>query len=362
MAHGGDIYDKKIEYDLSVNLNPNPCPAEIVSALEAAVKEVGRYPDILQRDFRRSVADSENKLLGGDYLTAENILGGNGASEHIFAIIRMINPREVLIPIPGFYGYRHSLNAVSGVNIREYQLKEENGFELPEDFANEITETTDLVILANPNNPTGRAISPKVLDHILEKCQKTGTYVLIDECFLHLTTGAESAAAHISEMPGLFIVNAYTKLFSIPGVRIGYAMSAPENIEKLRAFLPEWNMSIFALKAGCTCAEYIRETDYVKESILRTTDRRQELTALLEKQKIKVYPSDTCYVLLRAEDDLYNRFLDKKILIRDCSDFAGLSNGYFRIAVCSCFQRLREGLLDEPCDLFQGPLPHTFLP
>jgi histidinol-phosphate/aromatic aminotransferase/cobyric acid decarboxylase-like protein len=245
----------------------------------------------------------------------------------------MIEPKEVLIPIPGFYGYRHSLNAVSGVNIREYQLKEENGFDLNADFADEITETTDLIILANPNNPTGRAISPKVLDPILEKCRKTGTYVLIDECFLHLTEGAVSAAAHISETPGLFIVNAYTKLFSIPGVRIGYAMSSPENIEKLRTFLPEWNMSAFALKAGCACADYIRDTDYVKDSILRTTNCRHELTALLEKQDIKVYPSDTCYVLLRAEDDLYNKFLDKKILIRDCSDFAGLSTGYYRIAV-----------------------------
>ncbi len=333
MAHGGDIYDKKIEYDLSVNLNPNPCPAKILDALRSAVEEASRYPDILQRDFRKSVAAAENKLLGADYLTEDNILGGNGASELIFAIIRMIEPKEVLIPIPGFYGYRHGLNAVSGVNIREHRLNEENGFDLTADFADEITENTDLIILANPNNPTGRAISPKVLDHILEKCRKTGTYVLIDECFLHLTEGAVSAAAHISEMPYLFIVNAYTKLFSIPGVRIGYAMSAPENTQKLRAFLPEWNMSAFALKAGCACADYILETDFVENSILRTTNCRHELTALLEKQEIKVYPSDTCYVLLRAEDDLYNKFLDKKILIRDCSDFAGLSTGYYRIAV-----------------------------
>ncbi len=333
MIHGGDIYGKTIEYDLSVNLNPNPCPKEIRASLERAIDDVGKYPDIAQRDFRCAVAEAENKLVKCSFLTADNMLGGNGASELIFAIIRLITPKNVVLPVPGFYGYRHGLKALEGVNIREYRLREEEDYALTDDFAREIKEDTDLVILTNPNNPTGRAIPGQVLDTVLQKCASVGAAVLIDECFLHLSDGAESAVRYLKDIPNLFIVNAYTKLFGIPGVRIGYCMGACENIDRLKACVPEWNMSVFALEAGRACAKYIVDTDYVALSKEIIADRRQELAKFLESRKIKVYPSDTCYVLVRTEDDLYNNLFDKKVLIRDCSNFEGLSKGYYRISV-----------------------------
>lgn len=333
MIHGGDIYGKKIEYDLSVNLNPNPCPKEIMSSLKRAINDVGKYPDIAQRDFRIAVAEAENKLLGGSFLTKDNVLGGNGASELIFAIIRLISPKNVLLPVPGFYGYRHGLMALDDVNIKEFILREEECFALTEELAAEITKDTDLVILTNPNNPTGRAIGGEVLEHILKKCASVGAAVLIDECFLHLCQGAVSAVRYFDEIPNLFVLNAYTKLFGIPGVRIGYVMAAPENIDRLRRYIPEWNMSAFALEAGRACAEHICATDFASDSMKLITKERKELVHFLESRKIKVYPSDTCFVLVRTGDDLYNNLLDKKVLIRDCSNFVGLSKGYYRIAV-----------------------------
>lgn len=334
MIHGGEIYDKTVEYDLSVNLNPMPCPEAVKASLERAVKDVGKYPDMSQRDFAKAVAEAENKLSGGSSLTSDNVLGGNGASELIFAIIRLISPKKAVLPAPGFYGYRHGLNALKDVNVREHILREEEGFALTERFAENIDDDTDLVILTNPNNPTGRAIEPQVLDCIMNRCRQTGTYVLVDECFLHLSEVAESAVryfAHGAER--LFIVNAYTKLFSIPGVRIGYCMSSAENIRKLRGFVPEWNMSVFALEAGRACAEYLVNTDFVRDSRLLVREKRQKLTKLLEDKKIKVYPSDTCFVLVKAEDDLYEKLLYKKVLIRNCSNFSNLEKGYYRIAV-----------------------------
>ena len=333
LIHGGDLYDKKTEYDLSVNLNPNPCPSVIRTSLERALGNVGHYPDILQRDFTEAVAEAENKLLKGPFLTRENVLGGNGASELIFAIIRLISPKKVMLPVPGFYGYRHGLMALKDVNIIEYPLEEDKDFLLTEDFASKISDDTDLIILTNPNNPTGRTISPGVMDIILEKCKKTGTAVLIDECFLHLSEGAESTVRYINDVSNLFVVNAYTKLFGIPGVRIGYCMASSENITRLKNFLPEWNMSVFALEAGYACAKHILDTDYVAESVGLISHQRQELTAFLESKKIKVYPSDTCFVLVRSEKDLYDYLLNKKVLIRDCSNFSGLAKGFYRIAV-----------------------------
>ncbi|SFC55202.1 pyridoxal phosphate-dependent aminotransferase [Butyrivibrio sp. YAB3001] len=341
MIHGGEIYDKTVEYDFSVNLNPTPCPKDVKDALIDSISEVDRYPDISQQRFREYVARAENKLAGKDYLTKDNVIGGNGASELFMSIIRLIAPKNVLLPIPSFFGYRHALNALDGVKIHEYLCKEDNDFCITDDIISEITENTDLILLANPNNPTGRAVDRNVLKHIIDRCKETDTWIIIDECFLHLTDGAESALKYIGDTPKLFIVNAYTKLFSLPGIRVGYAMADSKNISKLQRFLPEWNMSVFAQNTGYACAKCILETDFVENTKNTVKELCTKLSELLAECGFRVLRSDTCFVLIESKADLYSLFLDKKILIRDCSNFIGLGKGYFRISV-SGYHRLCE--------------------
>lgn len=333
MVHGGEIYDKDIEYDFSVNLNPSPCPDEVMAAIERAMYAVHRYPDLTSGKFREMVAKAENRLAGGEYIGADNVIGGNGASELIMAMIRMIEPKNVLLPVPSFSGYMHGLAQIKGVKVREFFLREENDFELTDSFADEIDDDTDLIILANPNNPTGRAIDEKVMERIAARCEETGTRLLVDECFLHLSERAGSMIRYVDRMPGLFIVGAYTKLFSIPGVRVGYAISGRENIRKLSCFLPEWNMSVFAQNAGEACAGMLLETSFAEESKKLVGKKRRELESFLKTMEMKVFPSDSCFLLVKSEKDIYNILLKKKILIRDCSNFRGLTNGYYRISV-----------------------------
>lgn len=369
MLHGGEIYDKKIEYDFSVNLNPYQCPEQVIDALRDAINDVDKYPDITQRLFREKIADAENQLLmdfsalsgkesgdnitenSGLRLTSENIIGGNGASELIFAIVRMLDPGKVLLPVPGFYGYRHALKAQHDVMTSIYQCNKEGGFELKEDFADRIDESTDLVIITNPNNPTGRCIAPKVLDKIIKKCAAVDTALIVDECFLNLAraqsednreisgdsepekSAVMSAAHYLSECPKLFILSAYTKLFSIPGVRVGYAISSKENISNLTRFLPEWNMSVFAQKVGIACAEHLISSDFVEKTNQYISEERELLMDAFRRRDCKVYPSDANFFLVYSEEDLYERLLNSGILIRDCANFEGLGKGYYRIAV-----------------------------
>ena len=224
MLHGGEIYDKRIELDFSVSLNPMPCPKEVQEAVRQAALEVSVYPDIRQRAFREAVAMAENT-------PADNIVGGNGASELLMAIVNMVRPKKALLPVPSFYGYEHVLRACSA-EIEQYYLDESVGFELGEDFVHTITEFTDMVILGNPNNPTGRLISEDVLVKIMDRCRETGTTLVVDECFIRLTEGSTSARDYIDEYPNLFVVDAYTKLFSIPGVRVGFVITAKDNAKK----------------------------------------------------------------------------------------------------------------------------------
>ncbi len=338
MLHGGEIYDKKIELDFSVNLNPNPCPEEVLSEIGNAATLVSNYPDILQQGFREAVADAESRLSAGNVrFTEENIVGGNGASELLMAITCMVRPGKALLPVPSFYGYEHVLKAGGECEIIHYPLQE--NFELREDFAEAITRDIDIVILGNPNNPTGRLISESVLVRIMDRCRETGTVLVVDECFFRLAGKRDgegvsfSVRDHVYEYPGLFVVDAYTKFFSIPGVRVGFAVTSSENAGKLRGFLPEWNMSVFAIVAGRKCAEIAGEGSFIRDSLRIIEEEKEYLSQELSDLGIKIYPSDTNYILIRCDKDLYGELLKQAVLIRDCSNFEGLDHGFYRVAV-----------------------------
>ena len=152
MIHGGDIYGNKIEYDFSVNINPNGCPPSVLEAVQSSLNNISHYPDPEQRLSRMSIAELEG-------VTPQNVFCGNGASELIMAVVRAVNPSKALIVSPGFYGYRHALNSVKALEVKEYFLKAEYNFELKEDILEFITNETDILFLTNPNNPTGKNIN-----------------------------------------------------------------------------------------------------------------------------------------------------------------------------------------------------------
>ncbi len=344
MLHGGEIYDKKIELDFSVNLNPVKCPEAVIDEIKRAAGEVTNYPDISQSRFRTAVAEVETGLSEKNMkFTADNIVGGSGASELLMAIACMVRPKKALLPIPSFYGYEHALSAV-GCEVVRYDMagEDESGktqFELSERFTDAITEDTDMVILGNPNNPTGRLISEDLLLTVLERCRKMDASLVVDECFYRLSGKREGGASTVSarnfvqEYGNLVVVDAYTKLFSIPGVRVGFAITSAENAERLRRFMPEWNMSVFAEYAGIKCAEITEEGSFIQKTLEVICRERDYLSAQLSGLGITVYPSDTNFILIKSEDELYEKLLKKRILIRDCSNFRGLDHGCFRIAV-----------------------------
>lgn len=335
MLHGGEIYDKDriIESDFSVNLNPFPCPGIITNALHGAVSRVELYPDMEQAEFRRSVAKAETTLARGDYaIKSDMVLGGNGASEILMGIVMFIRPGKVLLPVPSFYGYRHVLGMLQACEIVEYPLIPDRDFELGSDFIQAITEDIDAVIIANPNNPTGRNVDGDVLKAIADKCAQTGTALIVDECFFKLSDGKASARRYIGEIPGVFVVDAYTKLFSIPGVRVGFLLAAPEDAEGVKRYLPEWSMSVFAQRAGYACAK-VSTNGYVDRSMQLIRKEREYLQRELKALNFRVFKSDSNFLLFYSAQNLYEQLLDGGILIRDCANFAGLGQGYYRIAV-----------------------------
>lgn len=328
MRHGGEIYNIIIKDDFSVNLNPKGCPKAVSDAINRAVGMISNYPDLYQLSLRENIARLEN-------VSEDCVLGGNGASELIMGVVRLVNPKRALVLAPGFYGYEHCLNSLD-CHIDYYHLYEQSDVDdyvLGDDFIERINEETDLVILGNPNNPTGRVIDEEVLDRIINRCEDTSTRLIVDECFLSLSDKGSSCVRYINSCDFVYVIKAFTKLLSIPGIRVGYILSDKKNILKLQKMLPEWNMSIIAQEAAISGAQYLSETDYIDESKALVSVQRTYLTDSLKEIGIRTYASDANFILIYTDIPLYDRLLEKGILIRDASNFVGLTKGYYRIAV-----------------------------
>ena len=335
--HGGDIYRNKIQYDFSVSLNSLGCPEEMEAAIECAASRIMEYPDPGQESLRKQLS-----LCYG--VNPENVVCGNGASEIFAAIVRAVRPKRALIAAPSFYGYEYALGMIEGCTIDRHYLTEENDLELKADFLEKITQQTDIVFLCNPNNPTGKAIDEGLLFRILEKCMHFDTYLVMDECFLELCRGAISVTERIFSYDRLVVVKAFTKLFGIPGVRFGFCLSSAETACSIKRQLSEWNISVFAeaaAQSGCrilgdalrTKEDDACSLDYLEKSLKAIEEEREFISQELRGLGLTVFSSDTCFVLFKAIENLYDALIEKGILIRDCSNFEGLDKGYYRVAV-----------------------------
>lgn len=321
--HGGDIYRNRAELDFSVNINPLGIPEAVKAALHKAVENCDRYPDIVGEELKRAVS----KMLK---IPAEYLLFGNGASELLMACAHGVRPKRTVIPVPSFYGYEYAAGAAGG-EILCYETKEENGFLPGEEFFQVLTQDIGLLFVANPGNPSGRLMSREYLRKLLSHCRERGIYVVLDECFIEFCEGNRSLMDEMERYENLILVRAFTKIFAIPGVRIGYLVCSDRQLlGKIAGQLPEWNLSAFAQAAGCACAAQ-------KEFLIKTAgyvaEERQFLAQGLKEAGICVLSGEANFLLVYSGENLYEKLLKKGIMIRDCGNYRGLSKGFYRIAV-----------------------------
>ena len=326
--HGGDIYRNSVKLDFSVNTNPFGMPRSVNEALHRAVELCTSYPDMEAQALKEAVG----RMLS---LPEQYLLFGNGASELFMAITHAIKPKKTLIPVPAFYGYEYVAAAV-GSEILYYGLKRENDFCVKKDLCERLTEDVELLFLANPNNPTGRLPERETAVALLQCCLEKGIYVVADECFIEFCEGCPSLLSELNKNDRLLIVRTFTKIFSIPGVRLGYLLCKNRVLlTKIAGQLPEWNLSCFAQEAGCACAG---EKAFWAETENYVRRERAFLEEALKQCGFQVFPSEANFILLYRNEKLgkatlYEQLLQQGILIRDCGNFRGLGSGFYRIAV-----------------------------
>ena len=366
-THGGDIYgDAAVELDFSVNTNRLGMPQAVRNAVMASAAAWEQYPDALCRKLRRAAAafyEADGMPIPEDWLVF-----GNGASDILYAVVSAIRPKQAILLAPGFSEYEQALR-MCGCEIRWLHLKEENGFSLEsarEELyamlfdgsgdASKIDSVPTLsskyenvwekiLILGNPNNPTGRAISATELERLAEVCRETHTWLMLDECFQwFLDTRREgSFVGNLLNGVGdhVILLNALTKICSMAGLRLGYGIIPNAGLrERLEKFRQPWSVSAPAQAGGV--AAFAVLADHSEGNLLEWTVKslqteRPRLAEKLEELGFIVYPSQTNYLLFRSSDedscDYKQGCLEHGILIRACENFEGLNRHYYRVAV-----------------------------
>lgn len=327
--HGGDIYRHKNVIDYSSNCNPFGPPEAVINAICSAAKEIIHYPDVQVSKLRDAL--SRHLSVDSDY-----IFFGNGAAEVILSIAFALKPEKALLLAPTFAEYGEAL-AAAGCEIKYHYLAEEKGFKTGEELLDAVTEDLDIFFLCNPNNPTGVLTERNLVEKLIVKCQTSGVTMVIDECFLDFVDGSEnySMIEKLTEYPNLIILKAFTKLYAMAGVRLGYCLCAnAETMEKLDSVRQPWNVSGLAQAAGIAA---LGEENYVKNSLKTLAIEKAWLLEKMAELGLKVYGSEANYIFFAGSESLYEDCLEKGIMIRDCSNYEGLGKGWYRVAV-----RLRE--------------------
>ncbi len=321
--HGGDVYRHKDMLDFSSNCNPlGTSPKARQAAIDAA-QNIFHYPDVECQELRRAISDHS-------HVAQEHIICGNGAADLIFALALAVKPKKALIPAPTFAEYRQALQA-AGCQVNSVMVGIEQ--EHQELFLDAITEDVDMVFWCNPNNPTGGLATREFLLEVLDRCSKAGAVLALDECFMDFVTEGDqyTMKEQLLTHKNLFILKAFTKLYGMAGLRLGYGLCSDTDLmKKIGQVTQPWRVSTVAQQAGIAA---LHDKDYVSRGLEIIRRERSVLVNGLSQLGFKVYAPKANYVFFRGAKGLAEKCIDKGILIRDCSNYEGLEEGYYRVAV-----------------------------
>jgi len=317
--------------DFSANINPLGLPKGVKNIITNNIHSIIHYPDSECTDLK----DTLKKYLK---IGSENLLIGNGSAELIFLLVRALKPKKVLIPIPTFSEYETAVNLADGKCVF-IKAKETNNFEIKIEQIIKCLPGMDLVFLCNPNNPTGSVISRENFLLLLKNCKKYNVTLVIDEAFIDFLKNVEALTMVkiAAESSNIIVLRSLTKFFAIPGLRIGYLIGNKKIVENISKFQPAWSVNFIAQLVG---KEVIKDTSYIKQTREYILKEKEIFFKKLKMMSgLKPYPPSANFILCKLTGNKFNSktlsgFLSRKgILIRDCSNFRGLNNKFFRVAV-----------------------------
>ena len=319
--HGGQIYnlDGKAEnfLDFSANINPLGLSEKISQTLIKNFAGVVHYPD-------PNATELKSALSRRYKISAENLILLNGAAEFFYLYCNVFRPKKILIPVPSFSEYERAARAAN-CEVEFFFTHAEENFHL--DVKKILTKTADCLIIGRPNNPTGNLIS---VEEILKLAEKFS--VVVDESFIDFLP-IESARNFLSEK--IFVVQSLTKIFAMPGLRLGFAVAEKNFAEKLNFSKDVWNVNFLAQKAGVAA---LSDEKFLQNTRIWLEAEQKYFVEKLSELPIKIFSPSVNFILIRLQSKelaavVLKKLRDKKILVRNCANFLGLDERYLRLAI-----------------------------
>ncbi len=336
--HGGNPLDDLAKFnlperkiiDFSVNLNPIGMPGVISENWDELLNAVMDYPSI----EGRGIVDFYTYKTG---ISASEFLAGNGSTELIYLIPRVLKFKKVLIPTPSFHDYERA-SILAGAEVVKYPLDVENGFSFPaEGELISAIRNVDALWVGRPNNPTAVMFSRDII--IKLAMQFPEKYFIVDEAFIQFVDNWKEESLISSEKPhNILVIHSFTKFYAIAGLRMGGVIGHRNTIDILKENKEPWSINGIAEKAAILlmdCEEY--ENDSIE---YLHNERERIFKVLSEIEGIQPFPSHANFFLCKWHktgnlNDLMEYLLKNGIYIRDCRNFPGLEENYFRFGIRS---------------------------
>lgn len=337
-GHGGNIYalaeslgcpvDAII--DMSSNVNPLGPPPGLLDHLGSHMDRIRTLPEVDAAAAVRRFAEHVG-------IPASQVLAGNGTTQLIYALPRALETRLALIVGPTYADY-HDGCRQNQADSAYWLTREGEGFQ-PDFAAMEgLLAPCDTVYICNPNNPTGVLVEGEVLRRLSRKFPDK-TFV-VDESYLPFVAVPERWSLMAKRPKNVMVLHSMSKIFRIPGLRIGFMVGDPALIERMQSFSLPWSVNSLALEA----IQYLLEPNEGIDRFVADTRRllNDEKEAMIRRLSavpgIRLFPSTTGFFLVRLPDphrseEVCRRLAQKKILVRDCANFTGLSDRFIRISL-----------------------------
>jgi len=320
--------------DFSASLNPLGPPPQALAAYHEAAALMARYPSPYPDDL--------GARLGRHHRVApDNVVLGNGSTQLIHLLARTLRPRRPFVGIPAFSEFANAM-IVAGAAPCAMTAKRERGFAIEiEQTAHALEQGADAVFIGRPNSPTGAMLSLGDAAEIATRCSSHGCWCVFDEAFIDFAGEEHSAIRLGAGDPRVIVLRSLTKMFAIPGLRLGYLVAGRDVARRLREAIEPWSVNVVAEHVGVACLE-VAEDFAARSRALIMAERAHLSGALSAIDGIHAFASCANFLMLEvAENGHATSFaahmLSRGIAVRDLRDLPGCGTGMYRVAV-----RLRE--------------------
>ncbi|MDG6026969.1 MAG: threonine-phosphate decarboxylase [Candidatus Brocadia sp.] len=341
-GHGGNIKHILKQgnngiLDFSASINPLGYPEKIRKVIWDNFDDILHYPDIDCIDLRKAISQKIGHA-------EDEIIAGNGSTELFYLIPRALRPKKGIVFQPTFNEFAEALKS-SHAEVLNTILKEEDNFCFTYSANDFHDKKADMVFFCNPNNPTGQLVEKDVILDMVR--QHPHIIFVVDEAFIDFVDEPEkySVIDETGTTGNLIVVRSLTKFYGFPGLRIGYLVARQDVAKKLMEYKEPWTVNTFAQYAAMVALEDREFVLKSRELIFR--EQSYLFSELSGISGLVPYKPTANYFFIKIRDGgitsswLRKQLLNYGIAIRDCSNFTGLNDTYFRVAVRTREENMR---------------------